>query len=144
MQAALAGIGVQAEPLEVTRRTGVVRVLARDATGAELDVKIYGRDAWDGQLLVSLWRFIWYRDGGPTLALTRLQQVEHEAFLTLLAERRGAAVNPVVAAGADSIGDALLVTRRVGRPLAEIGRGPDERLDERLGESMWRSLACAP
>ena len=135
-QAALAGIGVQAEPFEVTRRTGVVRVRARDASGAELDVKIYGRDAWDGQLLVSLWRFIWYRDGGPTLAMTRLQQVEHEAFLTLLAERRGAAVNPVVAAGADSIGDALLVTRRLGRPLAELGTD----VDERLGESMWRSL----
>ena len=97
------------------RRNGVVYVRARDATGTELDVKIYGRDAWDGQLLVSLWRFIWYRDGGPTLAVTRLQQVEHEAFLTLLAERRGAEVHPVVAAGADSIGDALLVTRRVGR-----------------------------
>jgi hypothetical protein len=87
-------------------------------------------------LLVSLWRFIWYRDGGPTLAVTRLQQVEHEAFLTLLAERRGAAVNPVVAAGADSIGDALLVIRRVGRPLTELG----PEVDDRLGESMWRSL----
>ncbi len=53
-QAALAGIGVQAEPFHVTRRNGVVHVRARDATGAELDVKIYGRDAWDGQLLVSL------------------------------------------------------------------------------------------
>ena len=135
-QAALAGIGVQAEPFDVTRRNGVVCVRARDATGAELDVKIYGRDAWDGQLLVSLWRFIWYRDGGPTLALTRLQQVEHEAFLTLLAERRGAAVNPVVAAGADSIGDALLVIRRVGRPIGELG----PEVDDQLGESMWRSL----
>ena len=136
VQAALAGIGVEAEPIDVMRRRGVVCVRARDATGADLDVKIYGRDAWDGQLLVSLWRFIWYRDGAPTLAVTRLQQVEHEAFLTLLAERRGAAVNPVVAAGADSIGDALLVTRRAGRPLAEITEEPDEG----LGASMWRSL----
>jgi hypothetical protein len=43
MQAALAGIGVQAEPTRVTRRNGVVHVRARDATGDELDVKIYGR-----------------------------------------------------------------------------------------------------
>ena len=82
--------------------------------GAELDVKIYGRDAWDGQLLVTLWRFIGTATAGRPSRVTRLQQVEHEAFLTLLVERRGAAVNPVVAAGADSIGDALLVTRRVG------------------------------
>jgi glycosyltransferase 2 family protein len=135
---ALAGIGVDAEPLNVARRSGVVRVRARGADGAELDVKVYGRDAWDGQLLVSLWRFFWYRDGGPTLAVTRLQQVEHEAFLTLLAERRGAAVNPVVAAGADSIGDALLVIERHGSPLAELPAGSGAG----LGPAMWAALAA--
>ena len=114
VQAAIAGLGVDARPYELRRQTGVVRVRALDAEGDELDVKIYGRDAWDGQLLVSLWRFVWYRDAGPTLTLTRLQQVEHEAFLTLLAERRGAAVHSVVTAGTDTIGDALLIVRRTG------------------------------
>ena len=33
----------------------------------DLDVKIYGRDAWDGQFLVTLWRHVWYRQGSRTL-----------------------------------------------------------------------------
>ena len=32
-----------------------------DAEGP-LSVKVYGRDAWDGQLLANLWRLAWYRD----------------------------------------------------------------------------------
>jgi uncharacterized protein (TIRG00374 family) len=120
VHAAMAGIGVDAEPLDVSRRSGVVQARAVDNDGSDLRVKVYGRDAWDGQLVVSVWRFLWYREQGPTLTLTRLQQVEHEAFITLLAERRGALVDPVVAAGADSIGDALLVVRRIGQPLSEL------------------------
>jgi glycosyltransferase 2 family protein len=138
VRAALAGIGVSAEPLVVSRQSGVVHVSARGDHDESLDVKIYGRDAWDGQLLVSLWRFVWYRERGPRFALTRLQQVEHEAFLTLLAERRGALVNPVVAAGADSIGDALLVLKRSGHPLAEFGT----TLSSSAAPAMWTCLAA--
>lgn len=133
--AAMQGIGVRATVHDIVREAGVVRVVATGEDGTPLDVKIYGRDAWDGQLIVSLWRFIWYRDSGPTLALTRLQQVEHEAFLTLLAERRGANVHPVVAAGADTIGDALLVVERLGTPLRDL---PSPSSD--LPAAMWRSL----
>lgn len=121
IELALAGVGIDAEALDVSRASGVVRVRARDRAGQDLDVKVYGRDAWDGQLIVSLWRFAWYRDGGPTLTLTRLQQVEHEAFVTLLAERRGAPVHPAIAAGEDSLGDALLVIERHGRPVSDDG-----------------------
>jgi uncharacterized membrane protein YbhN (UPF0104 family) len=133
--AAMRGIGVPAVVHDISRESGVVRVNATAEDGTPLDVKIYGRDAWDGQLIVSLWRFIWYRDGGPTLAVSRLQQVEHEAFLTLLAERRGAAVHPVVAAGADALGDALLAVERLGTPLRQAGLPPDG-----LPEAMWSSL----
>jgi hypothetical protein len=117
----------------------VVHARARDANGQELRAKIYGRDAWDGQLVVLAWRFVWYREQGPTLALTRLQQVEHEAFLTLLAERRGAMVTPVVAAGADSIGDALLVVERNGATLGELPA--DVLANNDSPDAMWRSLA---
>jgi glycosyltransferase 2 family protein len=132
----LAGIGVDAEPTEMRRQTGVVTVSATAADGRPLDVKIYGRDAWDGQLLVSLWRVVWYREGGPTLSVTRLQQVEHEAFLTLLAERRGASVHPAIAAGADAIGDALLVVERHGRSLREL----DGHVDASMLPAMWEAL----
>lgn len=141
VRTALAGIGVDAEPYEIVRRTGIVQARARETDGGQLHVKVFGRDAWDGQLVVSVWRFLWYREQGPTLTLTRLQQVEHEAFLTLLAEKRGALVNPVVAAGADAIGDALLVVRPLGRPLSDVA--PDLAPAEvvAVADRAWRSLA---
>jgi hypothetical protein len=135
VRGALEGVGVDAGVIDISRQSGVVRVRAITAGGNDLDVKIYGRDAWDGQLIVSVWRFLWYRDGGQTLRLSRLQQVEHEAFLTLLAERRGAQVHPVLAAGVEPAGDALLVVERLGTPIGEVGVVPHG-----LGVSMWRSL----
>jgi hypothetical protein len=77
-----------------------------------MDVSVYGRDASDAQLLAKTSRFLFYRSSGPTLALTRRQQVEHEAYLTLMAERSGARVPAVLAAGpAGPAHDAVLVTR---------------------------------
>lgn len=138
VDAMISDIGLSATTRALSRRVGVVVATADDHTGRPLDVKIYGRDAWDGQLLVSLWRFVWYREGGPTLALTRLQQVEHEAFLTLLAASRGASVHPVVSAGKTELGDALLVVERVGTP-AISAPSDDPAASTR---AMWESLAA--
>jgi uncharacterized membrane protein YbhN (UPF0104 family) len=80
--------------------------------GLLIDVSVYGRDASDAQLLAKTARFLFYRDSGPTLALTRRQQVEHEAYLTLMADRSGVRAPDVLAAGpAGPARDALLVTR---------------------------------
>ena len=81
-------------------------------------MKVYGRDARDGQLLMSTWSSIWHRGESPHLGAGRLQQVEHEAFLTLMAERGGVEVLPVVAAGMADGRDALLVTESGGRSFA--------------------------
>ncbi|HEX7460200.1 MAG TPA: lysylphosphatidylglycerol synthase transmembrane domain-containing protein, partial [Acidimicrobiales bacterium] len=61
-------------------------------------------------------------DSGPTLTFTRRQQVEHEAYVTLMADRAGARVARVLAAGpAGPARDALLVTRPpTGRLLSEL------------------------
>ena len=56
-------------------------------TGESLLVSYYGRDAEDAQLLGKVYRFIAYRNSGPTLSLTRLQKVEHESSVTQLAAR---------------------------------------------------------
>ena len=90
--------------------------------GAQLDVSVYGRDASDAQLLAKTTRFLLYRDSGPTLTFTRRQQVEHEAYVTLMAERAGARVARVLAAGpAGPARDALLVTSPpTGRLLSEL------------------------
>ena len=80
-------------------RSGVGRgpVHRPSSTDSEVDVSVYGRDASDAQLLAKTVRFLFYRDSGPTLALTRRQQVEHEAYLTLMAARAGTRVPAVLA-----------------------------------------------
>lgn len=69
------------------------------ASGEPILVKVYGSNARDTQLLSRMWRAIWYRGAAP-VALTRQQQVEHEGFVTLLADQvRGVPVPTVVVAG---------------------------------------------
>ena len=133
---ALAELGVEATGLRQAplEPRGVAIAFAEAPDGRSLLAKIYGRDAWNGQLLASVWSSLWYRDDGPHLALGRRQQVEHEAFVTLLAERAGVAVLPVVAAGMASQRDALLVTEITGRPLGTLD--PDE-VDDDLLQGIW-------
>jgi uncharacterized membrane protein YbhN (UPF0104 family)/tRNA A-37 threonylcarbamoyl transferase component Bud32 len=133
---ALAELGVDATglrqgPLEPR---GVAITTAEAPGGRSLLVKIYGRDAWDGQLLASAWSSLWYRGDAPHLSLGRRQQVEHEAMVTLLAERAGVAVLPVVAAGMASERDALLVTEATGRPLRTLD---PHQIDDQLLEGVW-------
>jgi uncharacterized protein (TIRG00374 family) len=107
-----------------------------DDQGRRLELAVYGRDASDAQWLTKLWRFLIYRDSGPTLMIHRLQQVEHEAYLTLLAGRLGVLVPEVVAAGrCGPSNDAALVTRPPPGPrLADLTADQvgDEVLDEFL------------
>jgi glycosyltransferase 2 family protein len=80
--------------------------------GPRLGVEVYGRDAADARLLTKAGRFLLYRDSGPSLTITRLQQVEHEAYLTMRAGQLGVAVPEIAAAGtAGPSKDALLVYR---------------------------------
>jgi glycosyltransferase 2 family protein len=92
-----------------------------DPPGQQLGIEVYGRDAADARLLTKAGRFVLYRDSGPSLMITRLQQVEHEAWLTVRAGQVGAAVPEVIEAGtAGPSGDALLVSRLpAGTPLAD-------------------------
>jgi uncharacterized membrane protein YbhN (UPF0104 family)/tRNA A-37 threonylcarbamoyl transferase component Bud32 len=116
---------------------GVAIVTAEAPDGRSLLVKVYGRDAWDGQLLASAWSSLWYRGDTPHLSLGRREQVEHEAFVTLLAERAGVSVLPVVAAGMASQRDALLVTETTGRPLRTLD---PLQVDDELLQGIWRNL----
>jgi hypothetical protein len=68
----------------------------------------------------------------------RREQVEHEAFVTLLAERAGVSVLPVVAAGMAAQRDALLVTETTGRPLRTLD---PHQIDDELLEGIWRNAA---
>jgi glycosyltransferase 2 family protein len=136
---ALADIGVDAEPTGEAgfRGAGVSVVGAVSSDGTPLLLKVYGRDAWDGQRIATVWRVLWYRGTDVNLTFSRLQQVEHEAFLTLLAERRGAPVTPVVAAGRSASGDALLAVQVPGTPLA--GLDPAS-VEDWLLKALWDAL----
>jgi glycosyltransferase 2 family protein len=78
--------------------------------GQPIAISVYGRDAADATLLTKTGRFLFYRDSGPALMITRLQQVEHEAYLTMRAGQAGVVVPEIVVAGtAGLVNDALLV-----------------------------------
>jgi glycosyltransferase 2 family protein len=138
VRAGLAELGVEASALEDAERqvAGVFNVRGLDASGERILVKIYGRDAYDTQLVAKLWRGIWYRGGGPSLGAGRLESAEHEAFVTLLARNAGLATRDVVTAGATLADDALLVLRGDAQPLGEIPPGLDDTL---LGDA-WRAV----
>jgi uncharacterized protein (TIRG00374 family) len=115
---------------------GVEQFTGRDPAGEPVELAVYGRDASDARMLAKLWRSFVYRDSGPTLILDRLQQVEHEAYLTLMAGRAGVFVPDVLAAGRfGPSDDAALVTRVPAGPalLQADGAGlADGTLDEIL------------
>ena len=100
---------------------GVEQFTGQDQAGGTIELAVYGRDASDARMLAKLWRFCLYRDSGPTLILDRMQQVEHEAYLTLMAGRAGVRVPEVLAAGRfGPSNDAALVTRLPdGPPLSQ-------------------------
>jgi len=115
---------------------GVEQFTGRDEAGKTIELSVYGRDASDARMLAKLWRFCLYRDSGPTLILDRLQQVEHEAYLTLMAGRAGVPVPDVLAAGRFGPSrDAALVTRLPDGPALSQADGAglaDVILDEIL------------
>ena len=129
---ALAQVGITATELSAADRqpAGSFEVMARDDAGRSLVVKVYGRDAHDSALVTTVWRAIWYREPGAPLRLGRLQQVEHEAFVTLLAAQAGVVTEAVITAGATADDDAVLVLRSCGT-LLDRTTAPDD-LDRQL------------
>ena len=137
----LAELGIDAADVRLAPRqpTGSALMSAGDPQGP-LRIKVIGRDEAAAQFLAKFWRFIVYRDSGPRLAVTRLQQVEHEAFLMLLARERGVRVPSVVAAGSAGPRAALLVLRPVfGTQLSELDPGT---VDDPMVAEVWRQLVA--
>ncbi len=99
--------------------------------GQRLRIEVYGRDAADAKLLTKAGRFLLYRDSGPSLTFTRLQQVEHEAYLTVRAGQVGVAVPEIVEAGtAGPSRDALLAYRWPGGTTLSEADASDITLDD--------------
>ena len=112
VQAALADLGVEPSSWHRSRcaAKGWPCSPAPTADG-QIEVRVYGRDAWEGELLADLWRLVWYRGSRRSARLSRSEYVEHEGFMTLLAADAGVRVPEVVTAGLADNGDALIVVR---------------------------------
>jgi uncharacterized membrane protein YbhN (UPF0104 family) len=103
-------------------------------------VRVLGRDEADAQLAAKAWRFLVYKDGGPNVHLTRLGEVEHEAYVLLLAQRAGVTVPAVVVAGTAGPGAALLVSRPLGgRPLCDLDPAA---LTDGVLDDLWHQLGA--
>ncbi|HXY91543.1 MAG TPA: lysylphosphatidylglycerol synthase domain-containing protein, partial [Acidimicrobiia bacterium] len=111
---------------------------ADDDTG-RVRIRVLGRDEADAQLVSKFWRFLMYKDGGPSLHLTRLEDVEQEAFALLLAERAGGRVPSVLVVGTAGPGAALLATRASeGARLADVD---DAEVTDDLLRDLWQGVA---
>ena len=123
------------------QREGVVLFEGHDDEGA-LHVKVYGRDAGDARLLADMWRRLWYRGAERTVRHSGVELVEHEALVTLLAERAGAHVPGVVTAGSAGRGDALVVVRPIGDTIAARSASTDtpSAIDEDAVAGLWHEI----
>jgi uncharacterized membrane protein YbhN (UPF0104 family) len=138
---ALRDLGIEVATLDLApdQEWGETRYIARTPDGREFAVAVLGRDAIDASIYVKIARFIWYKDSGPTLNLSRAQEVEHRAYLLLLTERAGGHVPELIAAGtAGDLGHALLITEPpTGRPFARL-HGDD--LTDQVLDDAWHNL----
>ncbi|HEX6725609.1 MAG TPA: lysylphosphatidylglycerol synthase transmembrane domain-containing protein [Gaiella sp.] len=139
--AALRELGVEVDQLEPADRqpAGVFVARGLSSEGEPLLVKMYGRDAYDTQLLEKVWRSALYADDGPRLSRSRLEAVEHEALVTLLAQRAGVPTRDVLVAAESSTGDAVLVFHDASRSIASLAG--DELDDETLARA-WRAVVA--
>jgi uncharacterized membrane protein YbhN (UPF0104 family) len=140
VEAAVHELGVPATGVHLApqQAVGSTLMLAEERSGP-LRIKVMGRDEADSQLLAKLWRFILYKDSGPTFFLTRMQDLEHQAYISLLAERAGVRVPELVATGRAGPGAALLVSRAVSGPrLADLE--PASVSDDQL-VPVWKQVS---
>ena len=139
---ALAGLDIAVTDLALApeQSGGETTFVGRGSDGAGLRVAVIGRDARDGQLLTKLWRNLWYRDAASTVTLTRQQQIEHRAFLLLVAADGGVAGPELVAAGtAGRRTDAVLVLAEPTGPT--FGRAGADGCTDAVLDDAWHQLA---
>ena len=126
---------IPARPQEI----GAATYVGRDGAGRSVRVRLLGRDAQDAQRLARRWRLLAYRDPPRSAPVGRLEQVEHEALITLMAARAGVRVPEVLMATVGDGGDASIVTRQPDVAALEVGPA-DEVSDAVLGD-LWTQVA---
>ncbi len=140
LEATLAHAGIATSSVRLSSYQGPDATVFDSADQAgPLEVKVIGRDERNAQLLAKTWRFVAYKEPAPPLQMSRLQQVEHEACMTLLAGAAGVLVPKVVFVGQAGPGTALLILRPLeGSRLNELEAGA---VSDRLLMDLWREVA---
>jgi uncharacterized membrane protein YbhN (UPF0104 family)/tRNA A-37 threonylcarbamoyl transferase component Bud32 len=141
IKTALLTLGVDAAELKpaAQQRIGSAEYVGRDRGGRPLKVRVLGRDSQDTQRLARRWRALAYRDPPRSVAVGRLEQVEHEALATVLAAQSGVRVPDVVTAALGPSGDALVVTREPD--VDPLETAPAEQVTDGVLESVWEQIA---
>lgn len=117
---------------------GLVRFEADDESGDTIDIKVLGRDSFDSQLAAKIWRTLIYREIGRTVSYSRLQAVEHEALVSMLAGRAGVNVPELRAVGRASSEIALIAYDGGPPSLTEV---EESALTDELLADVWRQVA---
>lgn len=137
IELALAELGVAVRDLTVRPDSPMGRTLL-DGTSDDgpVEVTVIGRDERDARYLSKALRFLVYRDSGPALFHSRLQEVEHEAYVVLRAEQAGVRVPGLVEVGLAGPQAAVLVQRSVPGPALAVAEG----VTEELLVATWRQV----
>jgi uncharacterized membrane protein YbhN (UPF0104 family)/membrane-associated phospholipid phosphatase/tRNA A-37 threonylcarbamoyl transferase component Bud32 len=118
---------------------GSVPFVVDTGDGRRLFVKAVGREQRDADLLYKLWRRAAYREvEDETPFATPKQQVEHEAYLSLLAARTGVRTPAVVAATPAEDGHMLLVQAYVAGQT--LDRLDPAAVNDGLLEAVWAQV----
>jgi uncharacterized membrane protein YbhN (UPF0104 family)/tRNA A-37 threonylcarbamoyl transferase component Bud32 len=138
---ALAELGVGLVDLELAdaQGWGETRFVAQAPDGAPASVIVIGRDATDARLFSKLWRRAMYREAGPRVSASRSSQLEHRAYLLLMAAKAGVPVPEVViaaTAGPEEIA-VLVLLDPPGEPFSLLE--PDD-IDDQLLDDAWTQL----
>ncbi|MGB7964280.1 MAG: hypothetical protein WCF12_15155, partial [Propionicimonas sp.] len=133
------GVGTRSREIVPARAAGEQLVRALTTEGEALEVKVFGREAWDARYVGSLWTALTRRGETPRLAVSRLERVEHEAVVSLLAERAGVPVLPVMTTGEGVQGEALLVTLA---PARALDQGPGALDQDVWLRGAWSALTA--
>jgi undecaprenyl-diphosphatase len=134
-----AGLTVSALVPVVADARGSVPFFVHTDDGRVLFCKTVGREQRDADALFKMWRYLAYReieDEEPFS--TAKHAVEHEAYLSVLAQRAGATVPDLVVTAGMADGGALLVEQQVdGHTLDALDQSA---IDDRVLDGVWREV----
>jgi tRNA A-37 threonylcarbamoyl transferase component Bud32 len=125
--------------IEPDQSWGVRRLVGTTTDGLEVEVKAFGRDATGSQVMARTWRAVMYRGGGRRISFSREQAVEHEALVTIMADRAGVLVPRIEFSAKATDEVVLLVTTNPRAWSRDGGHAPEP--DQHALATLWRQIA---